>query len=763
VVVVSGGMGGVESPSSNHDETRRLFESKLIVPARRPGTVTRAGLVNRLRAARAASLVVVTAPAGYGKTTLVADWSRRDGRRFVWYAVDEADHPAAFVEHLVEAVSRACDPDVTAHVREGQSRAAEVEPDDVAAQLGRLLDAAAMPVVVVLDDVDLLQDPQSIRILERFAEDVPAGSQLALVSRDEPPLRLARLRSQGRLLELGVSDLRLSDREAAALLHGAGAHASVEEASTLNKAVEGWAAGVYLAALSLRTSSAEMPRTGIDMMFDFFRDELLANVDDHELLVLTRTSILDRLTGSLCDVVADTTGTAELLERLERSNLFVRPLDREREWYAVHGVFRKVLYGELERREPGLVPLLYRRAAAWCADHGDPETALDYAWAAGDPEQVAALVERSSLPFTARPERAAVARALETIDDDAMLERHPAAAAIGALTWAMTGRGDAAERWAKVVERRRVSPRARSSMKKTVSPWPSLLHALFAPVGAHDMRAEAERALQSLPLGSLWRAPVLLALGAANALSGDFQAAETALRDAAEVAESAGAAAVESAAVAYQSLLATDRGDWARADALADTARRLVDDAKLDNNVTTLFALAAGARSALRRGQWATVHDDLERAGVLLPRLTYAIGSFSVLLRLEFARVHLALGDLPRAAALLDEVDAIFAHRPRLGVFREQTFALRAQLEADLERAHGRNAALTAAELRLVPLLATHLSFREIADRLYVSRNTVKTQAISVYRKLGVSSRREAVARAAEFGLVPEDVEIEAM
>jgi LuxR family maltose regulon positive regulatory protein len=712
------------------------LDSRLTPPRRRPGTITRTGLVNRLRVSHAAPVVVVTAPHGYGKTTLVAEWARRDGRPFAWYALDRADGPDDFAANLAEAVS---------HVVDG--RVSPGGPDETAARLGRALASSSTPVVVVLDDVDHLRDAASIRLVERLVGELPGGSQLALVGTCEPPLPLARLRSQGQLFEIGAADLQFGAREAAALLHGAGCALAYAAVEALNARVEGWPAGLALAASDPVGSSA---------MLEYLRAEVLAPLRDDDVRFLARVSVLERLCGPLCDVVADATDSWMRLERLERSNAFLFPLDQERRWYRLHSVFRELLRSELARREPGLEPSLRSRASAWCAVHGDPELALDYAREAGDLEQLTALLERSTLPFAGPSRPARVERWLGPFDDDAVLDRHPAVAAMGALTWAMTGHPDAAERWADAAERGAAVPRCRGAQAKPAAPtpWPALLRSLMCPSDAEEMRTNAQSALDALPAGSAWRAPVLAVLGSAHALEGDASNAESIFREAADTAASAGAPATESVALAGRSLLATERGDWGRADALAEAAVETVRASRLDGSVTSLFAFAAAARAALRRGDWASVHANLERADELLPQLSYAIGGFAVSVRIEFARVRLALGDAEGVVRLLDEVDAIFARRPKLGVLREDAVEIRARVEAQNGRAAGRMSTLTAAELRLLPLLATHLSFREIAERLYVSRNTVKTQAISVYRKLGVSSRGEAIGRATDLGLV---------
>jgi LuxR family maltose regulon positive regulatory protein len=271
------------------------------------------------------------------------------------------------------------------------------------------------------------------------------------------------------------------------------------------------------------------------------------------------------------------------------------------------------------------------------------------------------------------------------------------------------------------------------------------------------MLLDALAAAEALPPDSSWHSVALVIAAAASALQGELHEADEMFGEAAETSAALGATGIESVAVAFQSLLAASRADWTRADALAERAQSVVRDAQLEDHVMSLAALAAGARSALRNGDWWSVHADLDRAAELLPRLTSAIGPVAILARIEFARVLLALGNREETLKLLDEVDEIVSRRPELSVFGGAVMDVRERLDTRAAEADGKGMTLTAAELRLLPLLATHLSFREIADRLYVSRNTVKTQAISVYRKLGVSSRGDAVVRASGLGMVEGD------
>jgi len=206
-------------------------------------------------------------------------------------------------------------------------------------------------------------------------------------------------------------------------------------------------------------------------------------------------------------------------------------------------------------------------------------------------------------------------------------------------------------------------------------------------------------------------------------------------------------------ALAQLSLLAQERSEWSRAEELARGARDAAE-ALDETNAVCALVYAASARSALRNSNWVRVSDDLARVHGLLPQLTEALPWLSAQVRLELARTHLALNDLAAVRELLTEIDVLLLDRPHLGVVREEALRLREEVERLLGQTPGACSSLTAAELRLLPLLTTYLTFRQIADHLYVSRNTIKTQAISVYRKLGVSSRAEAIERANELGFL---------
>ncbi|MGZ4354829.1 MAG: hypothetical protein ACXVZ4_14940, partial [Gaiellaceae bacterium] len=652
------------------------------------GVVARTALVSRLCAATDATVVAIVAPAGYGKTTLLGQWAERDQRPCTWLSPGAAD--------LRKTLA---------------TLAATPRPQ---------------PMLVVLDAAESLAGDEALEVLEACTGTLPAGSTLALAARSEPRLPLARLRAERRLFELGPDDLALTRREAQSLLRHAGVLLPEPEVAELERRTEGWPAGLYLAALSLRSGGDPSTFTGDDRhVADFLRSEHLARLTPAVRSFVLRTSVLERMSPAICDAVLGRKDSARRLESLDRSTLLVVPLDRNRHAYRYRRLVRDFLRAELERREPDLVAELNRRAAGWCEANGAPEAAIDHAAAAGDLEHVARLVSRLALPAYQDGRIVMVERWLRLLDDLPGLDRHPDLCLIGAWVHALRGRAPDARRWADAAER---------SLAKD-DPRRRLLHALRCTAGAERMLDDAAAACDGLPPGDLWRPTALLALGVAQCLTGDERQADAILVEAAESAAAAGAPDTQIAALSERSLLAAARGSPADADALARDAAAVAGATRLGASVTRALELVTAARAALSRGDRDTAAAEIAHANRLRPLLTHAVPWLSMQVGIELARAHLALADVDAARALLHELDDVLRVRPQLGTLVTETAVLRSQICA-LEEPDGRWASsLTTAELRLLPLLATHLSFREIGDRLFVSRNTVKTQAISVYRK----------------------------
>src|SRR5215467_453217 len=330
-----------------------LATAKLLRPVVRPETIRRSSLIERLARDDARPIVSVVAPAGYGKTTLLAQWAERGGQAFAWVSVDEKDNdPKVLLTYVAEALN-AVEP-VGQRVFDALASPGSSVPGSVVPRLGAALSSMTSPVALVLDDVHLLHDSECRAALSVLADHVPAGSRLVLAGRAEPPLRTARLRAEGKLMEIGPGDLSLSPAEASSLLRAAEVELGENDVAELHRCTKGWQAGLYLAALYLREGGSLGGAAGAfggDDRFvsEYMESELLARISRQQRAFLTRTAVLERMSGPLCEAVLDLPGSGTILAELARSNLLLVPLDRRGQWYRYHHLFRDMLLAELER------------------------------------------------------------------------------------------------------------------------------------------------------------------------------------------------------------------------------------------------------------------------------------------------------------------------------------------------------------------------------------------------------------------------------
>ena len=542
-----------------------LVDVKLAAPLARPGTVAKADLIARLCTPHA-PLVSVVAPAGYGKTTLLARWIEADPRPFAWVALDSLDDdPVVFLRYIAAAIHRVqpLPPAVFAALSgPGGSTWSKRVP-----RLGSALAALERPLVLVLDDLHAVSNPSCLDALAALLEYVPAGSQIAVSSREAPALPLARWRAHGWALEVGVPDLRLNEQEADLLLEAAGVELDASELSQLTERTEGWPAGLYLAALSLQagapTSSGAASFTGDDRyVSEYFRHELLSRLPSEEARFLKYTSILDRMCGGLCDAVLQTTESAQTLDALERRNGFVVPLDRRAWWYRYHHLFAQLLRNELERSEPGVVAELNGRAMDWCLANDLPEAAVVYGHAAGKKDTVAGLVDALALPLYWDGRMATFEEWLGWFGEDELV-RYPALAILGAWVRVLSGRAADAERWLALAEGA-TSTIPLSDGSATIEPWVATLRACMMPEGVERAIADADLALDQFPARSGWRLPALATRGIAHALAGATDRATADFTAVTEQALAVGAVDDVYIAQAQLALLAAKQGAWDR-------------------------------------------------------------------------------------------------------------------------------------------------------------------------------------------------------
>jgi LuxR family maltose regulon positive regulatory protein len=408
-----------------------LLETKLHVPRWRRSLVARPRLSERLRRGAESALTLVSAPAGFGKTTLLAEWlavAAADERSVAWLSLDQRDNdPALFWTYLVAALNTGA-PAVGAG---GLLLLQRPQPPNEAGLVALLndLDAISNDVVLVLDDYHVIDARDVQDGMTFLLEHLPPQIHLVIASRTDPALPLARLRGRGELTEIRAADLRFTPGEAAAYLNGVmGLALTAADVAALEGRTEGWIAALQLAALSMQ--GREDVTAFIDgfagddrYIVDFLAEEVLQRQPEHVQHFLLQTSILDRLSGPLCDAVTGQDGGKTKLAALERGNLFLVPLDDRRRWYRYHQLFADVLHARLRDEQPGDVPDLHRRASEWYEQNGEPSEAIRHALAAGDFGRAADLVELAIPAMLQSRQEAAVLGWLERLPDEVVRVR----------------------------------------------------------------------------------------------------------------------------------------------------------------------------------------------------------------------------------------------------------------------------------------------------------------------------------------------------
>ena len=732
-------------------------EAKIQRPVHRDGLIARTQLLDALAATPAhAALILLTAPAGYGKTTVLSQWAAEDWRESAWVTVDEADgDPVRLAGHVALALHRIqpLDPAVFRALALGDG-------SGHLTALGPLLTSLRTwnrPGLLVLDDVHELGGVAAMNFIRALAAGLPAGFHLAVGSR--LTLGFGRFRSEDRLVEFGVEDLAFTKEETRAVLAHAGVDCSDDTVGALVERTEGWPAGVYLAALAIRAASdAALAASGLSgddpYIVDYFRDELLARESPETVRSLMRTAPLDQMSGALCDHVLGRSNSASWLADVARRNLFVVPLDRRGEWYRYHRLVAEMLLSELRRREPREEARVHRRAAGWYEQHGRSEEAIAHAIAGDDTLTAARLLNRHARDFVAAGRLPTVRGWLDALGHDGLIS-YPPLAITAAWLLALVGDAPGAQRCLDAAELGSFDgplPDGSSSLASAIT----VLRASLGALGVDRMLLDARAATEMASPGSLWFPAAMATLGIAHTLSGAADMAVKELDLAARLGRKQQVPIPAVTAVAELSLLAAERDDWPGAEENAGQAVDLIETAGLQEHLFSILGFVAAARVAAHQGNQATAR---RHAGTALRMYAThppaAIPWLSAQVAITLAETFLDLGDVAAARLRAEEAQRHLAGLLTEGVLREQ---LR-RVSAGLARKEGHlrvpsAMALTTAEMRVLQLMPTHLSLGEIGDELHTSRNTVKTHVAAIYRKLQTTTRTEAVARARDLDLL---------
>ncbi len=694
--------------------------------------------------------MLVCAPAGAGKTTLLSEWHAAGGepRPFGWLSLDASDNDTVrFLDGVITALQTAA-PGVGKDALGALTGPASLT-DVVLPSLINDLAALSGRIVLVLDDYHVISNERIHGAVDLLLDHLPGTVQLAIATRSQPPLAVDRLRARRELLDVGVDELRFTDAEAGRLLNEVlSLDLDEGDIAQLQSRTEGWAAGLQLAALSLSrrddahdfiASFAGDDRPIVDYLGFEALDGQPADVRDF----LLRTSVLERMTGPLCDSLLETSGSEEMLDRLERAGLFVVPLDTKREWYRYHHLFSGLLRHELARTDPERTSGLHRRASEWFGEHDSMSEAIQHAIAAGDVGRASELISAHWYGYLQRGRIETVAGWLDELGDDNV--RGDAGLCLTKAWIAVnTGRLDDVARWVEFAERI-------GDTSLDVESGIAALQEIHRYMDG-DVDAAVAAGRRSVERGQTpWRPMGCPVLGIALFWSGHPDEAAEELERSVDIAESAGNHLSVIHATSALAAIRLEDGDIESAGGLAQTALDRADETNLSEHWATAMSRVAQAHLLERYGRLAEARQavdrsvDLARDGVASVETAYSL--------LSQAELRQRQGGREEAAEILRDARAVVERCPRPGVLEQML----ERAERRVRRAgagNGHADDLTDRELSVLHLLCGELSQREIAGTLFVSLNTVKSHVKSIYRKLRVDSRDEAVSRARELGVI---------
>ncbi len=690
-------------------------------------------------------IVLICAAAGYGKSTVLRHWCASDASRpTIWVPLDQSDNAArALLARLMSGLHQLAplDSEVIGTLNR---RTTSVD----AAMLTALTRSMAQraPFQLAVDDLHIITDAHSLQVIRHTVDTIPAGCQIVIATRSDPDIRLARMRAAGDLLEIRSESLTLNVEATAEYLALLGVTATDASVESLHEATEGWPAGIALACLASGTDGRHGLPAHLNgqrhQIAEYFVEEVLSSLDDDTRSFLLRTAVVRRFSAELVNAKLERQDAHEIITRLAASNSFLIPLDDDHRWFRYHHLFQDLLNDQLDRIDTADRRVLLQRAARWHHEHGTIDEAFDYAQRAGDMAMAGRLMLGSWGRLASRGQMATLLMWLGRSSDEEIAS-DPSYSIIAGWVHALTGEVRRAEFFAAAAQRHRLDVPSADGAASLASALANLRSAIGAS-GVEQMLEDGQFVYDAeLPSRSRWLIGGCRAIGTAHLLLGHLDEALDALHEAIRLA--GGDDATAHAEVHCLGLAAfghLDRGEVDPAGARVLDANRLMARNGLESTFEAMAPTAADAVVSYRRG-------NLPRARRLLGAVTDRL-SIADAAPWYKASIAIRLGEL--AADLEDSATAerlVGAASKSLGILPDAgTLPGRlSQLRDRLVRPSAGYAILTPAERRVLVQLATHKTLAEIGKTLYVSRTTVKSHVSSIYSKLGVTSRHEAVSR----------------
>jgi LuxR family maltose regulon positive regulatory protein len=710
-------------------------------------------------------VTLVSAAPGSGKTSLLSEWHAdpRENRPFAWISLDAADNDMVrFWDGLLAALQT-----IAPHVGSSAQASLHSPGTTVADQALPLLinDLTILPepVVLVLDDYHSIENSEIHSTIELLVERLPSAAHLVISTRSDPRLPLSRLRARGQLTEIRAADLRFNVAEAGAFLKQvAGLRLDDDEIARLYQRTEGWAAGLQLAGLSLQGRGDH--RRFIDSfagddhhIVDYLMFEVLDNQPLELREFMIRSSVLDRLSGSLCAAVTENPDAERVLRRLERDNAFVVALDSKREWYRYHHLFAELLRHELACTSPELVPQLHRRACAWYRGSDAIHEAIEHATAAGDFGDAIELITTHWYEFLQRGRQETVANWIDRLPSETVID-DPNLCLTKAWLGVNTGRLDEVDRWIEAAGHAAAEQPETHALPPLESGVASLraIHRYMngnvsAAVAAGRRALELERGGAASP----WRPVGCPVLGLSLHWHGEHEDASRTLVEAVRIARANGNHLAAMHASGGLAAIEYERGDGASASARAAESVALAEEHDLSEHWASSLSLAVRGQLLDRTDPEAAEQvllraTELARRGVASIEITYSL--------LALAGFRQRLGRHEEARQIYEQARKAVAGCEDPGILNERLARAGRLVQfaphPRASRTSRGGEALSDAELSVLRLLRSELSQREIAGELHLSFNTIKTHTRNIYRKLGVAERAEAISRAREISLI---------